>query len=315
MSEIIDFKKLDQSFPYENLEATKIFSSLEHLPTNTEFDDFIKENLVAKSQRVNIPNLSVRRSDMSEELRGLDLLPNNFRMRKIRIALLQDEIEDDWQLSTNFEIDDDKYHCLGDQLGLVVAASSKKESMTEVYDTKIGHHLVHMVLSAAGFDTEKFKIADWEKLYIAPEISDHIIDLLATDYKSETIKNTALKICPNGYGLVASQTAKVTKYSTSADISLNVLRQLTPEGNENPKTLIYEFKNSIDDGTSSLLASRVTWQILRGEAFDLGNNLEIAKIEQSDSPTEELTPIKNFEAWKKFMQIADEVLCYSMRGA
>lgn len=314
MSEIVDINKLTQSIPSENLEAYKIHSQLEHLPTNFEFDDFIKENLAAKCQYIKIPKLYVRRSDMSDELKGLDLFPGNFTTNKIRVALLQDKLENDWQLSVNFNVGDDKFRCLGDELGFEVNASGEQDDFSQLYDQKIGYHLIHCLLKSSGYDTDKFNISDWEKLYDNPEISEHIIEPLAIEYKSETITTSNLILGPCDYGIIASQNAKNTRFGTSTDIKLNVFKQLAASSDGKPKTLIYEYNTSLDDGTTDLKTSKVTWQILNGDMSELGKSLEIIKFEQTHNPPEEISPLTNFEAWKKFMQIADSTLCYAMRG-
>jgi len=321
MSEKINFKKLEQSFGDENLAASEIFSRLEALTVDMEFEAFMREHMVSKYQRVKIPTLLVALSDQSNPLKEASIFPERFRLHKGRFMLLQDLSTDDWQFSAMFKTDDYRYKCLGDEAELSVTKSDKKpknRTVSEMFEPKMTYHFLHTLLMASGFDPQKYDLAEWEKVCSGDEISSAILGNLANHHRYETVVRTKPIACPDGHTVIASQIERTDNSEGSdiiADVTLDFLKQLGTTKETKPKVLNYTYQTYMNGDPKDLVTSRVTWQILDGDVNGLSENLEAAKLLQTDSQPDELSPINNIAAWNTFMQIADQSLAFAMREA
>jgi len=319
MSEKINFKKLEQSFDDKNLAASEIFLRLEALTVDMEFEAFMRENMISKYQRVKIPTMLVEPRDQSNPLKEASIFPERYRFHKGRFTFLHDLSADDWQLSAIFKTNGVRYKCTGDKDQFKVAqytSKSAENAEPEIFEAKMGHHFLHSILISAGFDPEKFDLANWEKVCDTTEISSAILGNLANHYRYQTISRTRPIECPNGYTIVASQTESTDKVEGSdiiSDINIDFLKDLAPTEDGRARSLNYTYQTFMDGNRKDMVTSRVTWQVLDGDVNYLGNNLEAAKLLQSNSHPDELNPVNNIMAWDNFMQVADTSLCYAMR--
>lgn len=305
MSEKVDFKKLEDEFQPDSIRASRIHKDLEALHTMDEFDDFIESNLAARMQYLQIGRLQLNPHFFTKRFRKSNFLPAQGILRNGRFALLQSSEVKDWEFFGNFNLGNFHYHLEGSDNGLTLSKNNR--SPQPVKDTKLMHHFLHGVYHASTEDYSNNELVEWENDSSEVEISENIIDFLTAFYPSEKVSRTKLIRCPNGCGLMVSKNEITTKRTDVSDVAINIIQQNTPD-----KLLVYRFSTKLSINSMEPKTSDVSWQLIDGKLDQLDEYEDMTKNLDEDM-ADVIDPARNFEAWKRFMQIADDSLVYAMR--